>query len=287
MKATTFAVMALLLLLSTTAWAADWNLSRFDTLMGQSGRFLNMTSDQFSRMEARKAGYLVRIERYLKDSLGTDDPHVMKAFQEVPREYFMYNYERGSSLAASTYERHPHPWAIGWGSYLSDYRAQAYMTQIMHPKPSDVSLEIGTGSGFQSAILSRLVKKAYTIEVITSLGAKVDRIYKALGYRNVHARVGDGYFGWPRAGQKFDLIVVTCSTPFVPPPLLTELKNNGRMVIPIGQPYKRQFLYVFTKDANGRVHSRRDAPTYFIPLESPAFFAHAPAAGASVSSARS
>ena len=155
---------------------------------------------------------------------------------------------------------------MGYGSYISDYRAQAYMTQIMQPKPTDVSLEIGTGSGFQSAILSRLVKEAYTIEIVTALGEKVDKIYAPLGYTNVQARVGDGFYGWPEAGQKFDIIIVTCAAPFVPPPLLEQLKNNGRMVIPIGQPYKTQFLYVFTKDANGQVHSRRDMPTHFIPM---------------------
>jgi protein-L-isoaspartate(D-aspartate) O-methyltransferase len=220
----------------------------------------------WSAMQARKPAYIRKIEAYLKESLGTADPSVVKAFEEVPREDFMYNYESKRSLSRYTYEAHSHPWAIGYGSYLSDYRAQAYMTQLLQPRANDVSLEIGTGSGFQTAILSRLVKQAYTIEIISALGRKVDRIYAPLGYTNVHARVGDGFYGWPRGGQKFDLIVVTCAAPFVPPPLLHQLKANGRMVIPIGQPYKTQFLYVFTKDANGRVHSRRDIPTYFIPM---------------------
>jgi protein-L-isoaspartate(D-aspartate) O-methyltransferase len=219
-----------------------------------------------STMEARKPAYIHRIEAYLKGSLGSVDPRVVKAFQTVPREYFMYNYETNRSLARYTYESHPHPWAIGYGSYLSDYRAQAYMTQLLHPNAGDTSLEIGTGSGFQTAILSRLVSQAYTIEIISALGHKVDRIYAPLGYTNVHARVGDGFYGWPQAAGKFDDIIVTCAAPFVPPALIAQLKDNGRMVIPIGQPYKTQFLYVFTKDARGRVHSRRDIPTYFIPM---------------------
>jgi protein-L-isoaspartate(D-aspartate) O-methyltransferase len=239
--------------------------------MTMSGRTTDLTQQQFSHMQDRKAEYLKTIAAYLKNLLGVLDPTILKAFGEVPREYFMYNYEQDRSLAGSTYERHPHPWEIGYGSYLSDYRAQAYMTQIMHPKLSDVSLEIGTGSGFQSAILSRLVKEAYTIEVITSLGLKVDEIYGPLGYKNVHTLVGDGFYGWPGSREKFDIIIVTCTAPFVPPPLLRQLKRDGRMVIPIGQPYKPQYLYVFTKDANGHIHSRRDVPTHFIPLVSPAF----------------
>ncbi|HUI70554.1 MAG TPA: protein-L-isoaspartate O-methyltransferase, partial [Spirochaetia bacterium] len=221
---------------------------------------------QFSDIQTRRPAYIAKIENYLRKSLGSVNERVVKAFEDVPREYFMYNYERNVSIARDTYETDARPWPIGYGSYISDYRSQAYMTQLMDPKPSDVSLEIGTGSGFQSAVLSRLVKEAYTIEIITDLGEKVDKIYAPLGYENVLTRVGDGFYGWPDAGQKFDIIIVTCAAPFVPPPLLAQLKNNGRMVIPIGQPYKTQFLYVFTKDANGQVHSRRDIPTYFIPM---------------------
>ncbi len=257
---------AFLLYASTSALGDSWDLSMSQALMQESGRASSMTQARFAEMEARKPAYLKKTETYLMDSLGSVDPRVMKAFQEVPREYFMYNYETNRSMALKTYEAHPRTWPIGYGSYLSDYRAQAYMTQLAHPKASDVSLEIGTGSGFQSAILSRLVKEAYTVEIITALGKKVDKIYAPLGYTNVHARVGDGFYGWPGAGRKFNIIIVTCSVPFVPPPLLAQLSDNGRMIIPIGQPYKTQFLYVFTKDAQGRVHSRRDVPTYFIPM---------------------
>ena len=266
-----------LIVFSVGATAVDGSgLRAFETLMRESGRTPGMTSRQFSLVEARKTGYLKSISAYLKSSLGVIDTNVMRAFSEVPREYFMYNYETDSPLAAHAYEGTPHPWAIGYGSYLSDYRAQAYMTQVVHPGPSDVTLEIGTGSGFQSAILSRMVRDAYSIEVVSALGLKVDRIYGPLGYTNVHTRVGDGFYGWPEAKEGFDVIIVTCAVPFVPPPLLQQLKRNGRMIIPIGQPYKTQYLYVFTKDANGRVHSRKDVRTYFVPLESPALVAGSP-----------
>jgi protein-L-isoaspartate(D-aspartate) O-methyltransferase len=140
------------------------------------------------------------------------------------------------------------------------------MVQVMKPKATEVSLEIGTGSGFQSAVLSRIVKEAYTVEIITALGEKVDKIFEPLGYRNVRVRVGDGFYGWPEAGRKFDIIIVACAAPYVPPALLEQMKKGGRMIIPIGQPYKTQFLYIFTKDADGKVHSRKDISTYFIPM---------------------
>jgi protein-L-isoaspartate(D-aspartate) O-methyltransferase len=270
-----------LLLFPAVVNAEQWDASKLNALMNESGRVSTLSDGEYARMQERKQAYLKTIKAYLKASLGEADQRVIKAFAAVPREYFMYNYEDNRSLAQSTYESRSRPWAIGYGSYISDYRAQAYMTQMMHPAPSDVSLEIGTGSGFQSAILSRLVKEADTIELITALGEKVDKIYGPLGYDNVHARVGDGFFGWPDPKKKFDIIIVTCATPFVPPPLIAQLKKNGRMVIPIGQPYKAQFLYVFYKDEYGRVHSRRDARTFFIPFISPAIEARDAPAGSS------
>jgi protein-L-isoaspartate(D-aspartate) O-methyltransferase len=246
--------------------AGNWDLATAQATMLQSGRTADITPSQFAELQDRKPAYLQAVADFLKKSFGYVDLSVLKAFAEVPRDYFMYNYEQDKSLVDSTYETHPRPWEVGYGSYISDYRAQAYMTQILKPKPTDVSLEIGTGSGFQTAILSRIVKEAYSIEIISALGERVDRIYDPMGYANVHTRVGDGFFGWPDAGKKFDIIVVTCAVPFVPRALLDQLAENGRMVIPIGQPYKAQYLYVFTKDARGHVHSRRDSPTHFIPM---------------------
>jgi len=127
-------------------------------------------------------------------------------------------------------------------------------------------LEIGTGSGFQSSLLSRIVKKAYTIEIITALGDMVMNIFTPLGLSNVDSRVGDGFFGWPEVEGGFDIILVTAQAPFVPPALLAQLKKGGRMIIPIGQPWKPQFLYIYTKDAQGKVHSQRDVSTLFIPM---------------------
>jgi protein-L-isoaspartate(D-aspartate) O-methyltransferase len=246
--------------------ADQWTFSSYRQAMQASERPVELTAREFQQLQARKPQYLRIARDYLQKMAGFVDPAVMRAFEQVPREYFSYNYEGGRGFASQTYEANPHPWAIGYGSYLSDYRSQAYMTQALHPKPTDVSLEVGTGSGFQSAVLSRIVKEAYTVEIISALGEKVDRIFRALGYSNVHARVGDGFYGWPEAGKQFDIIIVTCAAPYVPPPLLEQLKKGGRMIIPIGQPYKTQFLYLFSKDQDGKIHSRKDVGTYFIPM---------------------
>ena len=141
------------------------------------------------------------------------------------------------------------------------------MTQVCQPKPGDMTLEIGTGSGFQSALLSRIVKQAYSIEIIEPLGQAVGKIFAPLGYDNVHTRVGDGYYGWPEVAGGFDIIIVTCAAQYAPPDLFKQMKPGGRMIIPIGQPFKRgQVLYVYTKDAEGKIHSRRDMGVFFIPM---------------------
>jgi len=267
MKKASYLVGLLVVCSSVAAFAAEgWDFAEFKRSMELSGRPVQMNEQEFTQIQARKPAYLKIISTYLQRMAGYVDPAVLKAFEQVPRDYFCYNYEKQRGFADTTYESKPHPWAVGYGSFLSDYRAQAYMTQVMQPKPSDVSLEIGTGSGFQSAILSRIVKEAYTVEIITALGNKVDKIYEPLGYRNVRCRVGDGFYGWPEAGRQFDIIIVTCAAPYVPPALLEQMKNGGRMIIPIGQPYKTQFLYIFTKDQEGKVHSRKDISTYFIPM---------------------
>jgi hypothetical protein len=121
-------------------------------------------------------------------------------------------------FAAVAYEEESRPWRIGLGSALSDYRGQAYMTQICQPKAGERALEIGTGSGFQVSILSRIVERAYSIEIIEPLGKAVAEIFKPLGYGNIETRIGDGYFGWPEVEGGFDIIIVTCVAQHVPPP---------------------------------------------------------------------
>ncbi len=246
---------------------ATWNRAAYEAAMRQSGRPVSLTDEQFQAIQARKPAAMKRVEAYLKDRLHAPDPNVMAAFEAVPREYFHYIYSERRATPGDAYESDPKPWAIGYGSALSDYLGQAYMTQIAEPKPGMTTLEVGTGSGFQSALLSRIVAQAYTIEIISPLGKAVSRIFNPLGYDNVHTRVGDGYYGWPEVTDGFDIIMVTCAAQYAPPDLFKQMKPGGRMIIPIGQPFKRgQVLYVYTKDAEGKIHSRRDMGVFFIPM---------------------
>jgi protein-L-isoaspartate(D-aspartate) O-methyltransferase len=249
------------------AAAEPWTRAAYERAMRESGRPVSLTDAQFAEIQARKPAAMQRIAAYLKAHTGSADPRVLAAFEAVPREYFHYQYQEHRSLGGEAYEADPKPWAIGYGSALSDYLGQAYMTQAAKPAPEDVTLEIGTGSGFQSALLSRIVRKAYSVEIIEPLGKAVGRIYAPLGYHNVHTRVGDGYFGWPEVEGGFDVIIVTCAAQYAPPDLFQQMKPGGRLIIPIGQPFKRgQVLYIYTKDAEGKIHSRRDMGVFFIPM---------------------
>jgi len=246
---------------------APWNYKTFQESMRQSGRGVELAEKDFAELQARKGLAMDSIEKYLKRRFGKADENVLRAFRELPREYYHYDYQRKKPFASNCYEAAPKPWAIGYGSALSDYLGQAYMTQLSKPKPGDTVLEVGTGSGFQSSLLSRIVKEVYSVEIIKPLGTDVAKIYKPLSLSNVHTRVGDGYFGWPEVQGGFDIIMVTCAARYVSPELLKQLKPEGRLIVPIGQPFKKgQVLYVFTKDKDGKVHSRKDMGVFFIPM---------------------
>ena len=244
-----------------------WDKAAFEAAMAASGRPVSLSDAQFAAIQARKPAAMQAIAAYLQMRLGKADPLVLAAFQAMPREYYHYNYQEHRTTCGDAYDSPAKPWALGYGSALSDYLGQAYMTQICQPKPGEVSLEIGTGSGFQSSLLSRIVDHAYSIEIIEPLGNSVKKIFAPLGYDNVTTRVGDGYYGWPEQKEGFDIIIVTCAAQYAPPALFQQLKPGGRMIIPIGQPFKQgQVLYVYHKDAQGKIHSRRDMGVFFIPM---------------------
>jgi protein-L-isoaspartate(D-aspartate) O-methyltransferase len=250
-----------------SAPSGAWTREAYETAMQASGRPVSLTDAQFQAIQARKPAALKHIEAYLKERLGSADPAVMAAFQAVPREYYHYIYSERRATPGDAYEDTPKPWAIGYGSALSDYLGQAYMTQVSKPAPGETTLEIGTGSGFQSSLLSRIVKTSYSIEIIEPLGHAVSKIFAPLGYDNIHTKVGDGYYGWPEVTDGFDIIIVTCAAQYAPPDLFKQMKPGGRMIIPIGQPFKRgQVLYIYTKDADGKIHSKRDMGVFFIPM---------------------
>jgi protein-L-isoaspartate(D-aspartate) O-methyltransferase len=195
------------------------------------------------------------IERQLRPR-GIDDPRVLRAMAKVPREKFV-----PKELQARAYEDRPLP--IGFDQTISQPYIVAFMTQELKPRPTDRVLEIGTGSGYQAAVLSELVAQVYTIEIVRPLAQRAAVTLEALGYKNVLVKGGDGYKGWPEHAP-FDAIIVTAAPDHVPPPLVEQLKEGGRMVIPVGGILV-QHLKVLEK--RGSVVKQVAAiPVKFVPL---------------------
>lgn len=161
------------------------------------------------------------------------------------------------------YENRPLP--IGHGQTISQPYIVALMTQLVQPDTSDVVLEVGTGSGYQAAILAELVGHVYSIEIIEALATRARRDLDALGYENITTRLGDGYYGWEEHGP-FDAIVVTAAASHVPPPLIKQLKPGGRMVIPVGSHFMTQDLLLLEKTPDGGIITRQYGAVRFVPL---------------------
>ena len=189
---------------------------------------------------------------------GVRDPRVLAAMREVPRHLFM-----PLDQQPLAYEDLPRP--IGYDQTISQPYIVALMTELVRPQPGDRALEVGTGSGYQAAVLSRLVSHVYTVEIVEPLGRAAEKRLKDLGFTNVTVRVGDGYAGWPD-GAPFDLIVVTAAPDHVPAPLLAQLKPGGRLVIPVGPASAVQQLQLIERDAAGQDRTTVVAPVAFVPL---------------------
>jgi len=185
-------------------------------------------------------------------------PDVIAAMRKVERHRFV-----PAALAALAYLNRPLP--IGHGQTISQPFIVALMTDLMQVKAGDKVLEIGTGSGYQAAILAEMVGSVYSIEIIEPLGKEAGKRLKSLGYRNVETRVGDGYYGWPEAAP-FDAIMVTAAASHVPPPLIKQLKPGGRMVIPLGTQFMTQYLMLVEKQMDGSLTTRQILPVRFVPL---------------------
>ena len=186
---------------------------------------------------------------------------VMDAIGTVPRHQFVPD-----RLHNEAYENHPLP--IGHGQTISQPYIVALMTDLLQPHRGARILEIGTGSGYQAAVLAQLVAAVYSIEIIPELGASARQRLASLGYANVHVRIGDGYFGWPEVAP-FDGILVTAAADHVPPSLLAQLKAGGRLIIPVGDRFTVQQLVVIHKLADGSIQSRNVLPVVFVPLTGP------------------
>ncbi|WP_198244735.1 protein-L-isoaspartate(D-aspartate) O-methyltransferase [methane-oxidizing endosymbiont of Gigantopelta aegis] len=198
-----------------------------------------------------------RLTRHLtgKEAL---DPRVIAAMRQVPRHAFV-----PEDLTYLAYENGPIP--IGAGQTISQPYIVALMTDLLKTRPTDRILEIGTGSGYQAAVLSQLVQKVYSIEIIESLAEKARSRLSKLGYDNVEIRTGDGYFGWPEHAP-YDGVIVTAAAPYIPPALIEQLKNSGRLVIPVGLPYGYQELKVIEKTDDGELKTQTILSVSFVPL---------------------
>jgi len=183
---------------------------------------------------------------------------VMAAMGKVPRHRFV-----PPDQERYAYENRPLP--IGHGQTISQPYIVALMTDLLGPKPGDVVLEVGTGSGYQAAVLAEVVARVYTIEIVEPVGKQGAANLQAAGYANVFTRIGDGYHGWPDAGP-FDGILVTAAATHVPPALVEQLKAGGRLVIPVGGRYDVQDLLVIVKNADGTTRTRSTIPVRFVPL---------------------
>lgn len=212
---------------------------------------------------SRRAAMLAEIEtdiRYTSEHTGRQafDPRVMQAMATVERHQFVPD-----DLKASAYENRPLP--IGHGQTISQPYIVALMTELLELDGDEVVLEVGTGSGYQAAVLAELTKQVYTIEIIAPLAEQAKARLRRLGYGNVTTRLADGYYGWPEHAR-FDAIVVTAAASHVPPPLIDQLKPGGRMVIPVGGRFFVQQLLLVQKTMDEKIKTRQILPVRFVPL---------------------
>ena len=212
-----------------------------------------------SRAQIAPVDFAAQRERMVKEQIvarGVEDERVLAALRKVARDEFVPEDWRSAS-----YDDKPLP--IGHDQTISQPYVVAVMTEQLRSKPTDRVLEIGTGSGYQAAILGELVADVYTIEIVEPLGKAAEVTLQRLGYKNVHVKVGDGYKGWPE-NAPFDSIIVTCAPDHVPQPLVDQLKEGGRMVIPVGPPLAQE-LYVVEK-TKGQLRQAALLDVRFVPM---------------------
>jgi protein-L-isoaspartate(D-aspartate) O-methyltransferase len=195
-------------------------------------------------------------EQLASPGRGITNARVLTVMGKVPRHEFVSQRLRGAA-----YEDSPLP--IGNGQTISQPFIVAFMTEAIDPRPADRVLEIGTGSGYQAAIIAELAAQVYTIEIIEDLARQATADLGRLGYTNVHVRAGDGYKGWPAAAP-FDAVIVTCAPENVPQPLIDQLKDGGRMIIPVGSTWNQQL--VLLRKHGGKLEQHAVLPVRFVPM---------------------
>ncbi|TAK44412.1 MAG: protein-L-isoaspartate(D-aspartate) O-methyltransferase [Betaproteobacteria bacterium] len=222
-----------------------------------------MNTVEAREFDAQRARMVEEVEATYADTraetgLAAMSPQVRGALGKVERHRLVPGAER-----AWAYRNHPLP--IGHGQTISQPYIVALSADLLAPQPGHIVLEIGTGSGYQAAILAEIVKQVYTIEIVEALGRSAEAKLKEMGYRNIEVRIGDGYAGWPEKAP-FDGIVVTAAAPSVPQALVDQLKPGGRLVIPVGERWEVQQLLLITKKADGSTERRNVLPVRFVPL---------------------
>lgn len=233
---------------------------RFAVFLTAMGLIAVIRADsQAQPLSSTNKGFDEARRRLVDDEIvgaGIKDPRVIDAMRATLRHEFVPLNQR-----AKAYYDMALP--IGEKQTISPPFIVAYMTEQLQTRPEDKVLEIGTGSGYQAAVLSPLVREVYTIEIVKALGQQAEKTLKRLKYKNVHTKIGDGYAGWPEHAP-FDKIIVTCSPEAVPEALVDQLKDGGRMIVPVGERYQ-QVLYLFRK-RQGRLESEALLPTLFVPM---------------------
>jgi protein-L-isoaspartate(D-aspartate) O-methyltransferase len=197
----------------------------------------------------------VMVESHIQ-ARGVKDPKVLAAMLKVKRHLFV-----PENMRPHAYDDNPLP--IGHNQTISQPYIVALMTELAEIKPTDKVLEIGTGSGYQTAILAELSRNVYTIEIIEGLAKDSEKRLKEQGYKNIEVRCGDGYQGWPEQAP-FDAILVTAAAPLIPEELIKQLKPGARLVIPLGDMF--QELYIITKDKDGNIRKEQNIPVRFVPM---------------------
>lgn len=197
------------------------------------------------------------VERQIR-ARGIVDERVLEALRRIPRHRLVPRSHRPDSYADQ-------PLPIGHGQTISQPYIVAYMTEQLGLKPSDKVLEIGTGSGYQTAVLAEIVDQVFTVETIPSLGEQARDNLAALGYKNITVKIADGYHGWEEQAP-FDAIMVTAAAGSIPPPLIEQLKPGGRMIIPLGSELQAQRLMMLTKEPGGTLKTEYLLPVRFVPL---------------------
>lgn len=222
--------------------------------------FSLLASGVFTASAQEKNAFARSRERMVTSQIidrGITNPDVLRAMRKVPRHLFV-----PESYRASAYADRPLP--IGEGQTISQPYIVAFMTEALRPGPKDRVLEIGTGSGYQAAILAEIVREVYSIEIVEVLGKRAERILTDLGYSNIHIKIGDGYKGWPEKAP-FDAIIVTCAPEEIPQPLIEQLREGGRIIIPVGSAEAVQRLIVGIKK-EGRIQTEEAMLVRFVPM---------------------